>query len=126
MNRDYIETKIYIKSWHNLAEQVTENIIQDILPQVIQNGEYRLLPYGDSNEFYSENSLKKKILETEVYSIPLSKCYYDVIFGLITTIINNATSGKNHKTDKLILVFGGCKVNKENIDIYIGIGTIEE
>ena len=126
MNRDYIETKIYIKSWHNLAEQVTEEIIQNILPQVIQNGEYRLLPYGDSNEFYNENVLNKKILDTETYSIPLSKCYYDVIFDLITSIVKNATSRKKHKTDKLILVFGGCKVNKENIDIYIGVGTIEE
>lgn len=93
---------------------------------MVQDGEYRLLSYGDSNEFYNENSLNKKILDTEIYSIPLSKCYYDVIFGLITVIVNNATSRKRHQTDKLILVFGGCKVNKGNMDIYVGVETIEE
>lgn len=126
MDKDSIEMKIYIKPWHNLVEEVIENTIGDILSQVVKNGEYRLMPYGDSNEFYNEESLKKKILDTEIYSLPLTKCHYDIIFNLINSIIKNTTSRKKTNNDNLIVVFKGCKVNGTNIDINIGIGLIEE
>ena len=124
MDKDLIEMKIYIKPWHNLVEQVVENTIYDILPQVVKNGEYRLMPYGDSNEFYDEEGLKKKILDAEIYSLPLTKCHYDIIFNLINSIIKNITSRKKDDKDKLIVVFKGCMVNGANIDINIGVGLM--
>ena len=125
MNKDFVDMKIYIRLWHNLVREVVENTIQYILPQVVKEGEYRLMPYGDANEFYNENGVKQ-VLKTEVYSIPLSKCHYDIIFSLINSIVMNATSSKKFKEDKLLVVFKGCEVNDANIDIHIGTDFLKE
>ena len=126
MNKDFIEMKIYINPWQNLVEEVVENSIESILPQVIKEGEYRLMRYGDTNEFYNTDGTKKQVLDTEVYSIPLSKCHYDIIFSLISSIVNNVTSKGKFKENKPLVVFKGCKVNGSNIDIHIGVGLLEE
>ena len=124
MNKDFIEIIVNIKPWHNLVSEVAERIIHNILLEVIQNGDYRSMPYGDANEFYNKGM--KQVVDTEIYSIPLSKCHYDIVFSLINSIIVNAMSNKKFEEDELLVVFKGCEVNGANIDIHIGTDFLKE
>lgn len=125
MNKRYIETKICVNPRHHLIEDVVDNVIGNILSQIIKEGEYRIMPRGDSDVFIivNERGCKTLIPNTEVYSIPLSKCKYDIIFALINSVVQNAILCKQYNTDELLVLYRGCKVKGENIDIHIGIQT---
>ena len=129
----FMDIKILKDTRRNLVEVFFENVIQDIISKILEDkdGEYRCLYYGDKNEFYNANpevyGIKIQRLTCETYSIPLTRCSYNVLYDLFNAVINDAIETRKYKyTGTPLVICDICKVNGTNLEIGLGIGLREK
>ena len=129
---EYFKVKINKDTRHNLVENFFDEMLQEVLYNIVDNnGNVRFLYLCDTDEFYNEdmenNGIKKQKISTERFSIPLSKCYYKVLYDLIKAVVDSIIKrGMFGRTNNPVVVCGGCTVNGTNLDIELGIDLQEK